>query len=1188
MHCPAEETIIDFVEGRLPPHDINLLEAHVDTCFQCSELVAAALQALVHSADSVPAIEDPQRKSGYAPAGYEVLEPLGDGGMGIVYRAIHLATGELRALKTIPVRSRDALASIRREIAALSRLTHPGIIEIRDHGVLEGRPWYAMELITGTTLDQLIDQCRRRDEDTSAGMPPRLLRAMIGLCSALAFLHASGIVHGDITTKNVVVRPDGTSVLVDFGLAFRNGTPGRDMLEVLALGAGTVAFMAPEQIRGEATDPRTDLYALGSILYRCVTGILPFRGATRLDVLNAHLSEAPKRPSELASSVPPALDELILRLLEKQPRNRLGYADDVASVLCRLDSQPRVDLYQRPYLYRSEFVGRESGMTRIGEAIRALAEHRRGGRLYVSGESGAGKTRLALEAVRRASRQGLNVVVGACHSLDLLATTRGTGNHVPLQPFLPFLTAVADKCRAGGAGETARLLGNRGSVLAAYEPALALVPGADLAPELPGLEPAAARARALSAVVSTLLALAEEGPLLLVLDDLQWADELSLGVLQHLAAIDLRDHGLLIVGTYRIDQIGDKEFEQLCPAPETRIELGRLGQTDVAAMVGGMLALREPPTSIVQLLEHHSGGNPFFVVEYLRAAIEAKLLSRDSNGMWWLDPAQNDQDLREDRLPLPTTLADLIERRLAEAGTEAEPLVHAAAVLGRSFDPELLLAVVDATDSSASNAIADLRRRQIVEDAESGQLRFSHAKVREAAYARIPATERRDLHRRTAELIETRRAGDVEVAAELAHHYVRAESREKAFRYLNVAADHARTAYANQQAIAHYQQALEQGAHVATTRLGPTSEHLGEVLALVGRKAEARTAFESALAELAPSERVERARLLWKIAKTWETEHEHARALSGYDAAEAALGESATGADGLEDDAWHQWVRLQVDRVWVHYWLSDVDAMTGRLERARSTIERRGSPAERARFLQALIHAHMRADRWQIGERNVSLAHASLAAAVEAADPGGLAYARFVLAFQLIFSGQLSEAEREMQTALESAERIGDAALVARCLTYKAALHRLQRDVAGTRAVAKRALAAARELGMHDYLGVAHANLGWCDWRERALENAAKETDSALSYWGQLRPKYPYPMQWMARLHELAMALDANDSARARTSALVLLQPEQHALPESILEPLRVALTHLERSHVEPAKRNFQLAIDGAKTTGYC
>ena len=193
---------------------------------------------------------------------YVLGELLGEGGMGVVHAGRHVDTGEAGSLKGLRGGDEALLETFRRETFALQSLHHPGIVAIRDQGVARGRPWYAMDLLTGPTLADTFAEQRQ-----SGSFEERLdatLATFVALCEPLAFLHARGLVHRDLKPENVVLTADGP-VLVDFGLAVVQGR-SRESPSLAGQAMGTPAYMAPEQYRGTVLDARADLYALGGML----------------------------------------------------------------------------------------------------------------------------------------------------------------------------------------------------------------------------------------------------------------------------------------------------------------------------------------------------------------------------------------------------------------------------------------------------------------------------------------------------------------------------------------------------------------------------------------------------------------------------------------------------------------------------------------------------------------------------------------------------------------------------------------------------------------------------------------------------------------------------------------------------------------------------------------------------------
>jgi predicted ATPase len=599
-------------------------------------------------------------------------------------------------------------------------------------------------------------------------------------------------------------------VLVDFGLATQfTSEVSREAMTGVGFAAGTFSGMAPEQIRGELIDARADLYSLGCMLYELVTGRPPFVAELPVEVLWQHLNADPEPPSTLVKEIPEALDSVILRLLAKKPRERFGHAGDVAAALtvCIPEEPPNLQSAPveagpkpRAYLYRPGFVGRDDALTELEGQLERL-EKGQGGLVFIGGESGIGKTRLMLELARGVRARQLRILSGAGLTLDAGSSAAPTSG--PLQAMRRALTAIADYVRERGSKETARLLGRRGKVLAIYEPALRGLPGLEAFPEPAELPGEAARTRLYSDLLETLQAVSEEQSLVLILDDLQWADELTLGFLGFLtraAARRAREVArLLVLGTYRTEELNES-LQTLLELPGIRrLRLRRLEEQAVGGMVCDMLALPQAPPALTRYLSRHSEGNPFFVAEYLRTAVREGLLSRDETGRWQVTNQGEDKGSEDvyERLPLPQSVQELVARRLARLGDSAARLVDAAAVLGKESDASLLARVSRLQPVDVLEATLELLGQQVMEDVGGGSLRFVHDKLREVALRQLPDSRRVELHRAAAEALQAlESARQDERQAELGHHWERAGQPAEARACYLVAAHSARERFA--------------------------------------------------------------------------------------------------------------------------------------------------------------------------------------------------------------------------------------------------------------------------------------------------------------------------------------------------------------------------------------------------------
>ena len=765
---------------------------------------------------------------------YRIEAELGRGAMGVVYRARDTELDREVAVKVLPGAALDpeARARLQREARAAAALNHAHIVGVYDVGEAAGAPFIVMELVEGASL---------------RGAGPLSLAEIVAiarqLCEALDHAHAHGIVHRDLKPENVLVARGGDGPVVklaDLGVAIT----GRARLTEEGAIVGTAAYLAPEQALGRGVDGRSDLYALGVVLYERVTGRLPFTGDDALVVISQHLHAPVTPPRAFRADLPPALEGIILRLLAKDPAQRFADAREVAAALAelRLDGAApaavapetaRVALLEQ--LVRGRLVGRVAELHQLRELWRLAQQDRRHVAL-ISGEPGAGKTRLAHEVVVFARLNGGAVLQGGCYEYEAAS------------PYLPFVEALRRWVHEQTA-ETLRLhAGPVAAELVKLAPELESRIG-PIAPS-PALGPSEERLRLFDHVARFLQGVAGAGGLLLFIDDLHWADAGSLALLHYLMR-NLEQERLLVLATYReleLDRahplaaaLVEWERERLV----TRVRLERFRLEETAALLASLFGQETVSPEFAAVVHGETEGNPFFIEEVVKSLIEQGQIYRSGSG--W-----DRKEVRE--LTIPQSVKAAIGRRLDRLSPACADALHTAAAVGKAFSFAELAAASAAGEDALLDALDEACGAQLLQPRSADTFAFTHDKIREVLVEELNPIRRRRLHQRIGEGLEKLHGDAADSQAEkLAFHFNESGDLARGFRYGMAAARQAERLFALDEALALYErarecaEALERPADLFAAERGIAGVHAAR-----GAIAEALPHFERAR-DLAPS-----------------------------------------------------------------------------------------------------------------------------------------------------------------------------------------------------------------------------------------------------------------------------------------------------------------------------------------------
>ncbi|MET0342185.1 MAG: protein kinase [Polyangiales bacterium] len=811
---------------------------------------------------------------------FELRDPLGTGATGTVFRAFDRARHAVVALKVLTQVDPSSLYRFKAEFRALSGLSHPNLVQLHDLVTQTGRWMLSMELVDGPDFlrwvrprdpamvrsadgspssDQLAGADGQADEATvgleelagpSQPPPPpandndptrarpsqggrhglldlvRLRAALPQLCEGLRALHRADRLHRDLKPANVLVHArDGRLVICDFGLV-TDGTRVETAGNADTGLAGTLAYMAPEQARGEMVTEASDWYAVGVMLYQALTGVLPFpTGLSPRETIAKKRAGQVVHPSALASEAPEDLGDLAVALLAGDPAQRPTYSDIVA----RLDLE-RGQASIAPRAPR-QLIGRSKELSRLLDALRR-ARAGLGTAVLVSGHAGMGTSALLRHFIELArEREQAVVLTGRCYEREQL----------PYKAFDPLLDALSSHLVQQPEALVSALLPPHVGALGRLFPVLRRVPAITraMAAELEEVAPFEEKRRAFTAFRELCRNMAEKQPLVLLIDDLQWGDLDSGRLLAELLHLP-RPPAVLFVGAHRLE---GAEHSPLLTALRTtllteagarpvELEVGPLSANESRALALHVLGeLVVDAEHVAERIASQAGGSPLLVTEL---ALHARR-SRSERA-----PASDGAQ----------TFEALIDARLARLPPDARRLFDLVATAGRPERRELLAAASGLGDGFL-RAVRTLETHKLVlASGSDDRIEPYHEQLREAAYRGLEEGARRRLHGALAEALELCGEGDSEALFE---HVRESDTPERAGLFALGAAQNAESQLAYERAARLYGEAL---ARHESAGLPPAElqERRAHCFMLAGYRVEAADAYLEALDD-APPER---------------------------------------------------------------------------------------------------------------------------------------------------------------------------------------------------------------------------------------------------------------------------------------------------------------------------------------------
>jgi anti-anti-sigma factor len=709
---------------------------------------------------------------------YYIESKIGEGILGTVFKAKDIRLNQPVAVKILSASfSEEAIEQFLEQGRQVIELDHPNIVNIYECDEEHGVSFMVEELVESKLLRDLLDE--------TAGQPipfDLALHIAHDIALGLEYAHSHGVIHGDLKPKNVLLADK--VKISDFGLGrLESGKPLVNLDVPLAL--VSAHYLAPEQVLGHPIDARTDLYALGVIMYELFTGQRPFEG-TDEEILAHHRRSKPQSPRQFNANICCSLEHLILKLLDKDPNKRYATARRVRRILEAII--PPISSQNLAPFARLPLVGRDDP---LHELTSLWAETRQGhGQLvFITGEAGIGKTRLTQELAQHVGKA--SILSGTCQPDEAQ------------MPYQPFVDALQSHLAVAPPDDPMRRVVDD---MAYWVPEIYhIVPQPDMAINNGKGVDNGVLARKPS-LAKTISHATQNEPWLLIFDDLHLADPATLQLLHYLGR-HCRQTGLMIVGTYATPN-DETDLELLAQfladlkeyTSYTSISLEPLSQNDVKELLESSSG-QEVPMDLVSAIFRRTQGNPLFVNEITQSLLDEGVVSQ-RDGKWRLTSVVEAE--------LPQNLSDAIMRRFNRLHKETQTLLYQAAILGLTFNFADLHEMSDLSEWDALDNLEFALERQLIRAVpHQGGLRFKHPYIRRVLHNNLGQLKRRLMHREAGEALERRHAETGAKAIVLAHHFWQAEVMPEALTYSKQAARQAEIIYASNSALFWYDRVLE-------------------------------------------------------------------------------------------------------------------------------------------------------------------------------------------------------------------------------------------------------------------------------------------------------------------------------------------------------------------------------------------
>jgi len=734
------------------------------------------------------------------------------------------------------------------------KLKHPNICRILEAGQFDDSTFIVTEPVKGEPLNDLI--ARQVFPGSAPGNKFNIiLNIIIQLSYALHFVHQNDILHGNITPENIFIEySDGSinTVLSGFGLyILKKSIKSKSREEIL----NTYSYMSPESsgIINYKIDERSDLYSLGVLTYQLLTGDLPFKGKTVDAIFHESMAVEPQPPSKINENISNDLNKIILKLINKNRSDRYqsakGLLIDLRKILHgETGFTPGSGDRGNKLYYSTHLIGRNNELILLKNLFNKSRESL-GEVCLIGGEIGSGKTRLVEELRSYIFNNNGIFIKGKCFANESRKPYQVFNEALDeyILQFRNFDKNIQDEIKQ----RINKALGQLGAIITNLNPdAKDLISCSD---PLIKLRPERENERFLETVSQFFCSIGtEETPVVLFLDDLQWADDGSLLLLSEIIE-KIKNSPLCIFGTYRNTEVhaGHTLYQIKSNNPDIiNVILELFNTPKVKAFISTILKKDdfEIPETLIKYLIKKGNGNPYFTTEIIRQLVDEDVIKFEKNE-WKIDVQ------KLDKVAVPLSIVEIILRRIMLLGPGDINILSAASVMGVRFRIDVLYKISQLSKAEIFNIIEKAIKLQFIEKdpKRRDEFMFVHDRVFDVFYNLLEDEGRKSLHQIIADYYEeNQNFEDTDLTFLLAHHYITCNNIDKSLQYSQKAGNLAKKNYANKDAIGYYKFALnileqKDSQNLQNDKWIDISRNLGEIYLTIGRNDEAINIFEQLL-----------------------------------------------------------------------------------------------------------------------------------------------------------------------------------------------------------------------------------------------------------------------------------------------------------------------------------------------------